>query len=78
MPEPVDPVQSTSPRGRLQIHSQVARGSPSVSKSKTSNGITRSTAATTPRCMKALVRNLPRLATPKEKSISRFFSNFAI
>ena len=48
LPEPVGPVTSTSPRGRL-ANSATTGGSPSVSSGTTSNGIRRKAAPTAER-----------------------------
>ncbi len=74
LPEPVGPVTSTRPRGRV-ASSATTGGSPSSSKVRILNGIERNAPDTAPRWTKMLARNRAKDLTPKERSSSLRFSN---
>ena len=76
LPDPVGPVTSTRPRGRLARPLTTA-GTPSFSSGTIRYGMARSTAPTESRCTNTLSRNRPTLATGWDVSSSRSDSNFS-
>jgi len=76
LPEPVGPVTSTKPCGRI-VRSPITGGRFRLPRAGTDDGIALNTAPMTPRWRNALIRNRPKPFKPCEKSSSRFFSNFS-